>query len=78
MKLAHWSEALRVNKKPSLRYIVGLWLLLSLTAVFAETMQDKIIEEVRVTGTHIKGLKRNGTIPLTILQQNYIDFQQNL
>ncbi|MAH73504.1 MAG: TonB-dependent receptor [Cellvibrionales bacterium TMED49] len=73
MKLAHWSEALRVNKKPSLRYIVGLWLLLSLTAVFAETMQDKIIEEVRVTGTHIKGLTQNEMVPITILQQHYID-----
>ena len=73
MNLAHWSEASRVHKKLLSQYIIGLWFLLSSSAIFAETMQNRIIEEVYVTGTHIKGLKRNGTIPLTILQQNYID-----
>ena len=73
MNLVHWSEALRVHKKLLSQYIIGLWLLLSSSAIFAETMQNRIIEEVYVTGSHIKGLKRNGTIPLTILQQDYID-----
>ena len=72
MNLVHRSETLKVNKKLLSRYIVGLWLLLNSSAIFAETTQNRIIEEVYVTGTHIKGLKRNETIPLTILQQDYI------
>ncbi len=73
MKLECLVVSLIVNIQKFFRSVVGLCLLLHLSFLFAQAPQDRLIQEIRVTGTHIKGLTRDEMIPVTILKRDYID-----